>query len=94
MGVTAGLKLRQIIDNVEGILAIELMCAAQGVDFRRKALGKTKKLGRGTGAAYALIRGEIPFIEEDRLLKPYMDAAADLVRSGRLVARVNRALRN
>ncbi|NTU85493.1 MAG: histidine ammonia-lyase, partial [Chloroflexales bacterium] len=35
MGVTAGLKLRAILDNVERLLAIELMAAAQGVDFRR-----------------------------------------------------------
>lgn len=92
MGVTAGLKLRQIVDNVEGILAIELMAAAQGVDFRRKALGKTKKMGRGTGAAYALIRHEVPFIEKDTLMKPHMDAVASMVRSGRLAAQVNRAL--
>src|SRR4030095_2246661 len=48
MGVTAGLKLRQMLDNVEGILAIELMTAAQGIDFRRQEVGARAKLGRGT----------------------------------------------
>lgn len=93
MGVTAGLKLRQILDNVEGILAIELMAAAQGVDFRRKALGRTRRLGRGTRAAYALIRSKVPFIEQDQLLKPHMDTVAEMVRSGRLLAQVNREMR-
>ena len=43
MGVTAGLKLRQINGNVERILAIELLAAAQGVDFRRKQLGPDRR---------------------------------------------------
>ena len=92
MGVTAGLKLRQILDNVEGILGIELMTAAQGVDFRRKALGRSRKLGQGTRAAYALIRSAVPFIEQDTLLKPHMDAVIAMVTSGRVVEQVNRAL--
>lgn len=89
MGVTAGLKLRQILDNVEQILGLELFAAAQGVDFRRQALGKAKRLGQGTRAAYTLIREVVPFIEQDTLLKPYMDAVAALVSNGRLVAVAN-----
>jgi histidine ammonia-lyase len=92
MGVTAGLKLRQILDNVEGILAIELLCAAQGVDFRRRALGKSRRLGRGTRAAYALIRRQVPFIERDVALKPYLDAVAAMVSGGRVAAAVNAQL--
>ncbi len=56
MGLTAGLKLRQINDNVERILAIELMAAAQGIDFRRQVLGAKAELGQGTRHAYNLIR--------------------------------------
>ncbi len=65
MGVTAGLKLRQIHANVERILAIELLAAAQGVDFRRKRLGPAAQLGQGTRHAYALIRQHVPFVEQD-----------------------------
>ena len=54
MGVTAGLKLLNTLDNVERILAIELMAAAQGLDFRKPTLGADAQLGRGTRAAYAL----------------------------------------
>lgn len=89
MGVTAGLKLRQINENLEHILAIELMAAAQGVDFRRKRLGADARLGRGTAPAYALIRQHVPFIEHDSVLYAYMNAVRHLVASGELVAAVN-----
>jgi histidine ammonia-lyase len=91
MGVTAGLKLRQILDNVEHILAIELMCAAQGIDFRRQAIGVDAKLGRGTQPAYDLIRGRVPFIERDVMLYPHMGVVREIVADGSLVDAVNRA---
>src|SRR5262249_17191261 len=74
MGVTAGLKLRHILDNVERILAIELMCAAQGIDFRRQVIGAQAKLGAGTRGAYALIRRHVPFIEHDCVMYHYVEA--------------------
>ena len=92
MGVTAGLKLRDVIDNVEHILAIELMAAAQGIDFRRQELGEGARLGRGTAAAYALIRGHVPFIERDRAMAGYIEAVRQLVADGSIVATVNRAM--
>jgi histidine ammonia-lyase len=86
MGLTAGLKLRQIAANVEHILSIELLCAAQGIDFRRKALGAEKRLGNGTAPAYALIREGAPFIEADALLQPLMAYVHGLVADGKLAA--------
>ncbi|MEZ4770036.1 MAG: histidine ammonia-lyase [Caldilineales bacterium] len=88
MGLTAALKARQILDNVEHILAIELLAAAQGIDFRRRALGRDTRLGAGTAPAYDLIRQHAPFIEEDTLLYPYIDAVHALVTSGDLVRAV------
>jgi histidine ammonia-lyase len=85
MGVTAGLKLRAILDNVEHILAIELMAAAQGVDFRRQALGEGARLGRGTAPVYGLLRRHIPFIERDEVMYPHLEAARRLVASGAVV---------
>jgi histidine ammonia-lyase len=92
MGVTAGLKLRQILDNVEGILAIELMTAAQGIDFRRSEVAPGARLGRGTAPAYASIRRHVPFIERDTVLYRYMDAVRRELREGALVAAVQAAL--
>ncbi|GAB4486496.1 MAG: histidine ammonia-lyase [Anaerolineales bacterium] len=82
MGATAALKLRDVLDNVERILAIELMSAAQGIDFRRQEMGASKALGRGTRGVYALLREHIPFIETDRPLAEYMEKARQLVAEG------------
>ena len=72
MGATAALKLRQVAENLELILSMELFCAAQGVDFRRKQIGADKKLGAVTQTIYNAIRREVPFIEEDTLMYPLM----------------------
>jgi histidine ammonia-lyase len=90
MGVTAGLQTRQIIENVEHILAIELMAAAQGIDFRKKKLGPAARLGQGTQPAYQLIRERVPFLEKDALMYPYVEAVRRLVASGQMVVAVNR----
>lgn len=92
MGCTAGLKARQIIDNVEHILAIELMAAAQGIDFRKQELGQTARLGRGTQPAYDLIRQHVPFIEQDTPMYPHMRAVRALITGGALIEAVNTAL--
>lgn len=81
MGVTSALKLRDVAENLENILALELFCAAQGVDFRRKVLGVDKKLGAGTQPIYDTIRAEVPFIEEDTMMKPLMDKVLAIVKT-------------
>ncbi|CAN5649266.1 histidine ammonia-lyase [soil metagenome] len=79
MGVTSVLKLRQITENLEQILALELFCAAQGIDFRKKKIGAEKSLGNGTKKAYNLIRRRVPFIEKDVYMKNYIEAVRKLV---------------
>ena len=81
MGVTSALKLRDVAENLENILALELFCAAQGVDFRRKVLGADKKLGAGTQPIYDAIRAEVPFIEEDTMMKPLMDKVLQIIQN-------------
>jgi histidine ammonia-lyase len=85
MGVTAALKGRRINDNVERILALELMAAAQGVDFRRALMGADATLGAGTQPVYALIRQHVPFIQQDSILYTYINAMIALVREGAIV---------
>lgn len=92
MGVTAGLKTRQILDNVEQILAIELTAAAQGIDFRRETLGPGLRLGRGTAAAYELVRSQVPFVDGDRLLYPHLETVRSLVATGALTRAVDAAI--
>lgn len=79
MGATAVLKLRQVAENLSTILALELFCAAQGVDFRRRQIGGDKRLGNGTAAIYHQIRSVVPFIEKDEYMKPHMDAVENIV---------------
>lgn len=79
MGVTSVLKLRQVAENLEIILALELFSAAQGVDFRRRKIGADKHLGDKTEPVYNLIRERVPFIERDVYMKPFIDAVCEIV---------------
>jgi len=91
MGPIAARQAQEILENVETILAIELLSAAQGIDFRREVLGNVR-LGRGTAPAYALIRERVPFLEHDAYMAPLIEAVLGLVRSGELVKAVDEAL--
>jgi histidine ammonia-lyase len=82
MGVTAGLKLRQINDNVEHILALELMAAAQGIDFRKETLGAHASLGKGTQEAYKLVRKSVPFMDHDDVYYKHVDYVRSLISDG------------
>jgi histidine ammonia-lyase len=64
MGITAGLKLWQIVDNTSYCLAIELLCATQGLDFH---LGKYKS-SQALMAVYEQIRNKVATIDKDRVL--------------------------
>lgn len=79
MGVTSALKLRDVATNIETILALELFCAAQGVDFRKKIIGAEKNLGKGTQKIYNLIRSSVPFIEKDEYLKNHIEEMIKIV---------------
>ncbi len=77
MGMHAALKARTIIENTMHIIAIELLCAAQALDFRAPL-----RLGRGTQKAYEVIRQEIPHLEEDRETYRDIKKLVELVRTG------------
>lgn len=68
MGVTASQKAMHILENVEYIVAIELLCAAQAVEFR-----DPEKLGKGTKAAYLTVRKAVPTLKKDRVLNEDME---------------------
>ena len=79
MGATGALKLRQVADNLANILAIELMCAAQGIDFRKRRGYEKSRLGKRTEPVYTSIRKEVPFIEHDEYLKDHIDHVRGIV---------------
>ncbi|HOV49419.1 MAG TPA: histidine ammonia-lyase [Anaerolineae bacterium] len=88
MATNATHHTRQVLENVERIVAIELLAAAQAVDLRREQVGSAAQLGKGTAAAYACVRDHIPFLEHDTYLAPYLEAATRLVADGTLVRAV------
>jgi histidine ammonia-lyase len=79
MGATSALKLRQVTENLENILALELFCAAQAIDLRKRRIGD-KRLGAGTSAIYEAVRREVPFIESDEYMKKHIDAVLGIIR--------------
>jgi histidine ammonia-lyase len=74
----AALKLRPILKNLKHVLAIELLCAAQGIDFLAPL-----KPGRGAQAAHELIRSVSPHLEQDRSLALDIEKVSDLIAEGR-----------
>jgi len=73
MGWNTALKTRQILDTACGVLGIELMAAAQALDFR------TFTPGRGTLAAKAAVRNRVDFLDVDRPLYKDHNAMAEAV---------------
>lgn len=92
LGTIAARQARDVLMNTATIIAIELFAAAQGIDFRRRRAGRALQLGRGTAPVYNLIRSEIPFLERDTLMHPYILAATRLVRSGAVDAAAQTAV--
>jgi histidine ammonia-lyase len=86
MGAISATKLLQIVKNTETVLAIEFMCAAQGLEFLRPL-----RAGRGIEAAVAEVRRVIPFAQADRLFHDDVQTALALVRRETLVAAAERA---
>ena len=77
MGMTAALKLRTIVDNAENVLAVELLAAAEGLDFRRPL-----KAGVGVEHAHATLRALVRRRDEDRVLSPDIARVAAAIRRG------------
>jgi histidine ammonia-lyase len=83
LGWGAARKLRTAVNNLGRILAVELTCAAHGIDLRAPL-----QPARGTAAALACVRERIGGPGPDRHLAPDLAAAEELVTSGALVAAV------
>jgi histidine ammonia-lyase len=94
MGATAVRQAMQILEHVETIVGIELLLAAQGIDFRCREMGLDPgALGEGTGIAYGLVREQVPFLETDLAPAPYIEMARRLVAEGIIKRAVEKHLR-
>jgi histidine ammonia-lyase len=83
MGWGAARKLRASVANLRRILAVELVCAARGLDLRAPLLP-----GAGTGAALAALRARVEGPGPDRQVAPELAAAEELIASGELLGAV------
>ncbi len=87
MGGYSARKGRQILDNANKVIAIEMLNAAQGMDFRAPL-----KPGKGTRAAFAEYRKHVPFYEKDQVMQPLMLKSLELVEAGTIISAAEAAV--
>lgn len=87
MGGYSARKARQILNNTNRVIAIEMVNAAQGMDFRAPL-----KPGKGSGAAHAEFRKHVPFYEKDQFMQPLLLKSLELVESGAIVEAVEKEI--
>jgi histidine ammonia-lyase len=74
MGTIASRKAREILENARRVIAMEIMCACQGIDLRGN-----KGLGKGTAPVYEALRKVVPMLTEDRPLYEDINRCEELI---------------
>lgn len=87
MGTTSARQCAMILENATWVVAIELLNAAQALDFHHPL-----RPGAGVGAASDAIRRVVPTLESDRMLTPDLEAVRRIMLDGSLTASVERAV--
>jgi histidine ammonia-lyase len=80
-------RLERMVDNAAAVIGIELLAAAQGIDFHRPARSSVS-----LEQVHAAIRGDVPYYAADRYVAPDIRAAQSWVKSGRFSPLVQRIL--
>jgi histidine ammonia-lyase len=80
-------RLGRMVDNAAAVIGIELLAAAQGIDFHRPARSSVS-----LEQVHAAIRGDVPYYAADRYVAPDIQAAQSWVKSGRFSPLVQRIL--
>jgi len=83
MGSVGALKTAKIVDNVARVVAIELLCSAQAIDFHRPL-----QAGRGTRIVHHAVRTSVPHVERDCVLSDYLKELESMVDGGVIVSEV------
>jgi len=87
MGTIAARKAREIMGNVRKVIAMEILAACQAIDLRGN-----KGLGKGSNIAYNIIRDNIEFIEDDRVMYLDINKCEDIIKSEKIVNKVEEEL--
>jgi len=74
MGTISARKCREILNNLAHVVAIEFLCAAQALD-----LFTNLQLGRGTSAAYCMIRDKVSHLKQDRVLSEDVHTVLEII---------------
>lgn len=90
MSPIAARKTATILENLQYILAIEMMLAVQAIDLRCEIqkIPPEKALGKQTYKAYKTIRSAVPKLVQDRIIYPDINKIAELIRSGSIVSKL------
>ena len=86
MGTISARHAQQIVRNVQHVIAIELLCAAQGIDYH------DAPCAAGTAAAHEVIRTHVPHLDDDRALYRDIETVRDLLASGEIVSAVEQRI--
>jgi histidine ammonia-lyase len=93
MGSISAQKAWRVLKNTQTVLAIELLCASQGMDFARTLNGrKPLKAGAGTEAAYQFVRTHISHLHRDRVLYDDIQKALQLVEDAGILLKVEKRI--
>jgi len=90
MGTIGIRQAREVLDNVENVLAIELLCAAQAYDLIVE--NKPMIAGRGTREAHKVIRAFVPYMAQDRDVYKDIERMVDVIRTGEIITAVEAAV--
>lgn len=88
MGTIAGRKAKEILENVRKVIAMEVLAACQAINLREE-----KELGKGTDIAYNIIRDNISFMEEDRVMNIDINKCEEILKSHLLVDKVEEVVK-
>jgi histidine ammonia-lyase len=85
MGSISARKCFEVLNNAEKVIAIEILCASQGIDFLRPL-----KAGKGVESAHKIIRSNVPHISEDVLLNEFIESVSGVIFSKDFVRSVEK----
>lgn len=83
MGTIAARHLSRIIENTTNVLALELLCASQALEYRRPL-----SFGIGVEEAYRVIRTKVKALDHDRFMRPDLDNIVQLIHNGEILKAV------
>ena len=87
MGTTAARQLRDIVDNVYNVFAIEMIAAVQGLEFRKPLKG-----GKGVQKVYEMVREDIAPLGDDRWYKEDIDKAYSILKKDEFIENIEKEI--